>query len=137
MSFKHRIRIRYGECDQQGVVYNPNYMVYMDDATEVWISSGVADGDYYSLGWEYMLARSALEWQGSARAPETLTIDVGVVRYGTSSFDVGYIGKVDDRPVFTARAVCVSVRPETYEKFPTPAKIKAILGDVVDWKVPG
>ena len=136
MSYRYQTRVRFGECDQQGIVYNPNYMVYMDDATEVWISSGVPDGAYYSLGWEYMLARSALEWQGSARAGAIITIDVGVVRYGASSFDVGYIGKVEDRPVFTARAVCVSVRPETYQKYATPAKIKAILGDVVDWKVP-
>jgi len=136
MSFKFQIRVRYGECDQQGVVYNPNYMVYMDDATEVWISGGVPDGNYYSLDWEYMLARTALEWQGSARAGETLSIDVGVLRYGSSSFDVGYIGKVGERPVFSARAVCVSVPPETYEKFATPDEIKAILGDVVDWNVP-
>ena len=136
MSFQYQTRVRYGECDQQGVVYNPNYMVYMDDATEVWITDGVPRGDYYSLDWEYMLARSTLEWQGSARAGETLTITLGIVRYGSSSFDVGYIGKVDDRPVFTARAVCVSVRPETYEKFSTPERIKAILGDIVDLNVP-
>ena len=111
-------------------------MVYMDDATEVWISSGVVDGDYYSLGWEYMLVRSVLEWQGSARGGEIITIDMAIVRYGSSSFDVGYIGKVEERPVFTARAVCVTVRPETYQKYPTPPEIKAILGDVVEWQVP-
>ncbi len=136
MSHRHQIRVRYGECDQQGVVYNPNYMVYMDDATEVWISSRAPDGDYFSLDWDYMIARSAIEWQGPARSGEMLTIDTGIVRYGSSSFDVGYIGSVEERPVFTARAVCVSVRPDTYEKFPTPANIKAILGDVVTWEIP-
>jgi len=136
MSHRHQIRVRYGECDQQGVVYNPNYMVYMDDATEVWISSRAPDGDYFSLNWDYMLVRSAIEWQGPARSGEILTIDTGIVRYGSSSFDVGYIGNVEERPVFTARAVCVSVRPDTYEKFPTPASIKAILGDVVTWEIP-
>lgn len=136
MLFSHDIRVRYGECDQQGIVYNPNYMVYMDDATEVWISNRAPGGNYFSLGWEYMLVSSKLEWQGSARSGEILNIVLGVMRYGSSSFDIGYVGKVEDRAVFTARAVCVSVRPETYEKFTTPDNIKAVLGELVDLKVP-
>jgi acyl-CoA thioester hydrolase len=136
MPFTYQTRVRYGECDQQGVVFNPNYMVYMDDATEVWISSVAPEGGYQALGWEYMLVRSTLEWQGSARCGDILSIDVGIVRYGASSFDVGYVGKVDERPVFSARAVCVSVEPETYRKCTTPDWIRGLLGEAVDWDVP-
>jgi hypothetical protein len=38
--------------------------------------------------------------------------------------------------VFTARAVCVSVEPETYAKCTTPELIKRMLGKTVDWDVP-
>ena len=34
MSFRHSIRVRYGECDMQGVVFNAHYLAYVDDALE-------------------------------------------------------------------------------------------------------
>ena len=136
MSYRYQTRVRYGECDQQKVVFNPNYMAYMDDATEIWLTSGTTRGRYEELDWDYMLIKAGIEWQGSAHTGDLLTIDVGIVRYGSTSFDVGYVGTVEDRSVFTARAVCVSVKRHTVEKYPTPDFIKAILGDVVDWDVP-
>ncbi|MGH2938195.1 MAG: acyl-CoA thioesterase [Solirubrobacterales bacterium] len=36
-SFNHEFRVRYAECDPQGVVLNANYVVYVDIAiTELW-----------------------------------------------------------------------------------------------------
>lgn len=35
--FAHEFRVRYGECDPQGIVFNPNYVAYFDHAmTELW-----------------------------------------------------------------------------------------------------
>jgi len=136
MPFQYQTRIRYGECDQQGVVFNANYMVYMDDASEQWISSLAGDGDFRSLGWDWMLVRCVLEWQAPAHFGEVLTIAVGIVRYGSTSFDIGYVGTVGDRPVFTARAICVSVEPVTLKKWAIPAQIREKLGTVVEMEVP-
>ena len=37
MPFVHEIRVRYGECDPQGIVFNANYLAYFDVAfTELW-----------------------------------------------------------------------------------------------------
>ena len=36
MSYVHRVRVRYGECDMQRVVFNANYLAYIDDATDTW-----------------------------------------------------------------------------------------------------
>ena len=36
-SFVHELRVRYGECDPQGIVFNANYLLYFDVAfTELW-----------------------------------------------------------------------------------------------------
>lgn len=137
MSFRYRTRVRYGECDQQGVVFNANYMVYMDDAAEQWISSLAPDGNFKSLDWDWMVVRSVLEWKAPAHHGDTLEIEVGVVRYGSTSFDLGYIGTVGGKPVFTARSVCVSVMPVTLEKCLVPSIIKTKLGPAVDLAVPG
>lgn len=136
MSFRHQLRVRYGECDQQGVVFNAHYMAYIDDATEVWISSVAPGGDYLALGWDWMVVRAVIEWQGPARNGETITIDTAVVRYGSSSFDLGFIGSVAERAVFRARAVCVSVTPLSLEKIPTPVHIRALLGAAQSWDLP-
>ena len=83
-----------------------------------------------------MLVKTSIEWQGSARTGDLLDIDVGVMRYGSTSFDVGYVGTVDGQSIFTARAVCVSIQRDSHEKYPTPDRIKEILGETVDWEVP-
>lgn len=136
MPFRYQTRVRYGECDQQGVVFNANYMVYMDDASEQWISSLAPDGNFKSLGWDWMVVRSVLEWQAPAHSGDLLEIEVGIVRYGSTSFDIGYVGTVAGQPIFTARAICVSVQPVTLVKWPIPAGIKAKLGEVVGMTVP-
>ena len=137
MSYRHQLRVRYGECDQQGVVFNAHYMAYMDDASEVWTRGLCPSGDYRDLGWEWMVVRSVIEWQSSARNGDHLDIDVAVVRWGRSSFDFGFRGSVAGRAVFTGRTVCVSVKPVTLEKFDTPPHVRALLGDAVAWAVPG
>jgi hypothetical protein len=36
-AFVHELRVRYGECDPQGIVFNANYLLYFDVAfTELW-----------------------------------------------------------------------------------------------------
>ena len=136
MSYIHRIRVRYGECDQQGVVFNPNYMVYMDDAGENWASSLALSGRFLDLGWDWMVVRSTIEWQAPAHHGETLIIQVAIVRYGSTSFEIGYIGTVGERAVFKARSTCVSVKAGTTEKFLTPDHIKILLGPPQAWDVP-
>ena len=136
MSFQHQLRVRYGECDRQGVVFNAHYMAYIDDATEVWVRGVAPSGDYREFGWEWMVVRAVIEWQSSARNGDLLTIDTAIVRYGKTSFDFGFIGTVGERPVFAARSVCVSVLPVSLEKIATPPHVRALLGEPVDWKVP-
>lgn len=136
MSFHYRTRVRYGECDQQGVVFNANYMVYMDDAAEQWVSSLAPGGNFKSLDWDWMVVRSVLEWRAPAHHADLLDIEVGIVRYGSTSFDVGYAGSVAGTAVFAARSICVSVVPVTLEKCQIPVRIRDLLGPVVALDVP-
>ncbi len=136
MPYNHQLRIRYGECDQQGVVFNANYLAFIDDASEVWIRSNSPNGNYEEFNWEWMVVKSTIEWQSSARTGDLLDINIGVVRFGKKSFDVGSVGHVGTRKVFSARTICVSVLPVTYEPIETSAQIKSLLGGLVDLDVP-
>lgn len=47
------IKIRYGEVDRQGVVFNAHYLAYLDDVVDSWLRE--FEGDFESLGWDLML----------------------------------------------------------------------------------
>ncbi len=136
MPFQHRIRVRYGECDQQGVVFNAHYVAYMDDATEVWVRSLELDGTEGAPGWEWMIAHVSVDWISSARCGDLLDIDVGIIRWGRTSFDFGFIGRIGEREVFRARSVGVTVERDTLRPMTTPDFVRRALGDPVDWDVP-
>ena len=86
------IRVRYGEVDMQGVVYNCNYAVYTDVAfEEFWRSRGYT---YKSLANEYASEichrKATFEYLSSGFDDDVLEIGVRVIRVGTNSFTLGY-----------------------------------------------
>lgn len=125
MPFTHAIRIRYGECDQQGVVFNAHYLAYVDDCIEQWMRTVL--GGAYLNGFDVMLKRASVEWSSPARHLEDLVLVPSVSRWGTTSFDVTVVGTVGDRDVFTATILYVSVKPGTHEPVAVPDDIKARL----------
>lgn len=124
--YVHSIRVRYGEVDMQQVVFNAHYLAYCDDAVERWLASlGL---NVFDHGWDFMLKKAVVEWSGSATVHDVLDIAVGVRRWGTTSFDVGFAGTVGDRPVFDCTITYVGVRAGTRETMPPPAEVRAKLG---------
>jgi len=126
MSFRHELRVRYAEVDMQRVVFNAHYLTYVDDACDGWMRAALGD-DYLGEGFDMMLKKAELTWSGSASFGDTLAIDVGIKRWGTSSFDVGFQGSVGEKPVFEAIITYVSVDPETHAPAPVPDAIRAAL----------
>lgn len=125
MTYVHSVRVRYGECDMQQIVFNANYMAYCDDAMETWFQQvGMRMLDH---GWDFMLKRAVIEWQSSATVAETIDIALEVSRWGTTSFDVSFVGTVGDRAVFTMLITYVGVRLGTSETMPPPREVKAAL----------
>ena len=124
-SYTHRIPIRYGEVDQQGVVFNAHYLAYCDDASDSWLRSAL--GRFEELGWEVMVVKAVIEWQGRAGVADVLDIGVEVTRWGSTSFDMGFTGRVGDRDVFTATITYVGVKPGTAEPIPPPPVVRSTL----------
>lgn len=126
MGFQHRVRVRYGEVDMQRVVFNAHYLAYCDDAADLWFRSL---GAALEAGtWDVMVKKAEITWSGGAGVHDELVIDLAVRRWGTSSFDVGFRGAVDDRPVFDAVITYVAVRTGTTETLPVPEAFRAAAG---------
>ena len=120
MTYSMDIKIRYGEVDRQGVVFNAHYD-YLDDVVDSWLRE--FEGDFESLGWDLMLKNANLEWHGPAGIGEVLNVDANVSRWGNTSFDISFDVKVVDRLVLTAKIVYVGVRTGTTETLQVPEKI--------------
>jgi acyl-CoA thioester hydrolase len=125
--YVHHIRVRYGEVDMQRVVFNAHYLAYCDDAVECWLQA--RDVKVLDHGWDFMLKKATVEWQGTAAVHEVLDIQVGVERWGSTSFDVGLVGRVGERPVFQCVITYVGVEAGTRKKAPAPTEIRARLSD--------
>jgi acyl-CoA thioester hydrolase len=127
VTYTHHLRVRYGEVDMQRVVFNAHYLAYCDDAVENWLSAlGL---NVFDHGWDFMLKKAVIEWAGAATVHDTLSIDVGVRRWGNTSFDVGFAGSVDGSPVFDCTVTYVGVKAGTRETMPPPADVRAVLGE--------
>ncbi len=123
MGIRHEIRVRYGEVDLQGVVFNAHYLAYCDDAADTWFRS--LAWDPARSGWDVMVKKAVIEWHGPAGLGDVLAIDVDVTRWGTTSFDVGFTGAVGQRAVFGATLTYVGVGYGTAVPAPVPASFKA------------
>jgi YbgC/YbaW family acyl-CoA thioester hydrolase len=125
--YVHHIRVRYGEVDMQKVVFNAHYLAYCDDAVECWLQA--REVKVLEYGWDFMLKKATIEWQGTAAVHEVLDIQVGVEHWGSTSFDVALVGRVGDRAVFRCVITYVGVKAGTREKAPPPTEIRARLSD--------
>ncbi len=123
MTFFHTVRPRYGEVDMQRVVFNAHYLAYCDDAADLWfraLGAGLED-DW----WDVMVKKAIITWSGAARVHDELVIAVAVRRWGTTSFDVGFKGRVGDTEVFSAELTYVAVRTGTSETVRVPDDFRA------------
>jgi acyl-CoA thioester hydrolase len=84
--YEYPLRVRYSECDVQGIVFNAHYLAYFDvSMTELWRA---AFGGYQVMldrGIDMVLAEAQLRYLSPARFDEELKLGVSVARLGTTS----------------------------------------------------
>jgi acyl-CoA thioester hydrolase len=87
----HKLRVRYGECDPQGVVFNAHFLAYFDIAiTELFRA---AFGSYQAIvdrGVEFVVAEAGLRYHRPAHFDDELTLEVAITRLGTTSITTSY-----------------------------------------------
>ena len=84
--FAHRLRVRYGECDPQGAVFNANYYMYFDVAlTELWREAIGPYTDMTDAGTDMVVAESRARYLAPARFDDELDVHVQIAKLGTTS----------------------------------------------------
>ena len=83
--FRNQLRVRYNECDPQGVVYNANYLTYFDlTMTELWRELG----GYQSMvdaGVDMVVAEARIRYRSALRFDDEFEARVTVSELGESS----------------------------------------------------
>ncbi len=119
--FIYRLRVRYGECDPQGVLFNANYLAYVDHTiTELWRAAYGGYGAMLDRGLDIVVAAATLRFRGSARFDDEITIEVTVTNLGTTSVTTSYRFLREEELLLEAELRHVFVTRATATKTPMP-----------------
>jgi acyl-CoA thioester hydrolase len=130
--FRHRIRVRFNECDGQGVVFYANYLMYFDVAiTELWReASGEGYAGMIAGGTDAMVAEANIRYRAPARFDDELDLVARVTRIGTTSTMTNLTAeRVSDGEVLAeADLRHVFIDLKTLEKTEIPEEMRAGMG---------
>ncbi len=125
----HRLRVRWAEVDQQRIVFNPHYLMYIDTAfTDYWRALAVPyEAIPELLGGDVYVKKSSVEYHGSARLDDLLEIGLKCARIGNSSmiFHAGIFRA--DQLLVSAELVYVFADPVAQTSKPVPAALRELL----------
>lgn len=120
-SLVHTVRVRYGECDLQGIVFNAHYLSYFDiSITELWRA---ACGSYQAMldrGIDIVLAEAGVRFHRPARFDDELSLAVAVTHIGTTSVVTHHSASCAGELVAEGELRHVLVDRRTVEKTPLP-----------------
>jgi acyl-CoA thioester hydrolase len=128
VSFVHELRVRYGECDPQGIVFNANYLLYFDVAfTEYWRARVGPWQEMVAAGVDAVVAEANLRFRSPARFDDVLELEVTTEELGTTSTTTRLDIRRDDVLLVEARLRHVFVDTGTWAKTDMPAWIRERL----------
>ena len=128
--FVHELRVRYGECDPQGIVFNANYLLYFDVAfTELW-RAGVGPWlEMVDRGVDAVVANANIDFRSPARYDDILQLSSRVTRLGRTSITTEIDVLRDEELLVAGRLRHVCVSTETWLKTDLPDWVREGLRD--------
>lgn len=130
---RFELRVYYEDTDLGGVVYYANYLRFIERArTEMLRDLGVVQSALKDeAGLMFMVRRCTLDYRGSARLDDLLTVETAPVSVGGASLDLDQrvLRKADGALLVAARVqiACVTAEGRAARM---PADIRALLASV-------
>lgn len=136
--FRLLLRVRYNECDAQGIVFNARWADYADIASAEYVRALLGSVHPAETGLDWRLVKQTIEWRAPARYDDVLDLRVRTQRVGASSFvlETRVHRHADGAALAVIETVCVAVDPAG-RSCPIPEAPRAALergapGAVVD-----
>jgi acyl-CoA thioester hydrolase len=126
--FRYLLRVRYGECDGQKIVYNARYGEYVDLAASEFLRAVWGDA-LFGGGFDYRLVRQVIDWKSPATYDQIVAISVRSGRIGTTSFTLSMELRVfgAEALLVAAETTYVLVRERDQTKHEIPAELRSQL----------
>lgn len=124
-------KIRYSDCDPQGIVFNGNFPRYWDDAFTDWLEeAGYGGPELGGIGAEVVTARLEMDFKASATLGDVLITEIQIERIGNTSMTLAFTTRrqADQVVVVAGREIVVFVDPHEFKPTAMPAKLKSDLG---------
>jgi acyl-CoA thioester hydrolase len=117
--FVHEEKVRFRDLDPMGHVNNAVFLTYIEQArvaflAEVGAATGLED-------MSMIVARIEIDFKAPVRLGDELEISVHASRFGTKSFDLDYVLRVDGEVVAQAKSVQVAYDYDRRQAMPLPA----------------
>jgi acyl-CoA thioester hydrolase len=117
--FVHEEKVRFRDLDPMGHVNNAVFLTYIEQArvaflAEVGAATGLED-------MSMIVARIEIDFKAPVRLGDELEISVHASRFGTKSFDLDYVLRVDGEVVAEAKSVQVVYDYGRRQPMPLPA----------------
>lgn len=129
-AFRHRFRVRYAECDAQGVVFNAHYVTYFDNTiTELWREAFGSYSAMLEAGTDMVVAEARVRYRQPAEFDDELEVAAEITRLGKTGMSTRFtVSRAGDSLVLTdAEIRHVFVDPSTKRKKPIPDGIRSRL----------
>ena len=129
--FSHRLRVRWSECDPQGIAFNGIFLSWMEvGQAEYFRNIGVS---LYTLAesntFDTIMVKVGLEFHAPARLDDEIDLHLRVVRLGDSSFTMECEVHRTGEPTPLARIEAVYVSYDTAQERsrPIPEDIRRLM----------
>ena len=125
--FRHRLRVRYNECDPQGVVFNANYLTYFDiTITELWRELGGYQA-MVEAGADVVVAEARVRYLGPLRFDDEFEVVARLTRLGETSMTTELVVERGGEPVAEGELRHVFIAPGGGSTADIPEPIRAGL----------
>jgi acyl-CoA thioester hydrolase len=122
--FRFTQRVRYHECDPQGVVFNANYLTYCDVAmTELWRELGGYQA-MVDAGVDMVVAEARILYRSALRFDDVFEAEVEIANLGETSMTAEIALVRDGEPAAEGELRYVFIESGAAEKSPIPEPIR-------------
>ncbi|MGL5323671.1 MAG: tol-pal system-associated acyl-CoA thioesterase [Aeromonas sp.] len=127
--FEFPVRVYYEDTDAGGIVYNANYLKFMERArTELLRAKGVEQDVWLQEGYALVVSRTEIDFRSAARFNELLNVLTQVIEVKRASLRFSQqILATDGRLITQAMVQIASVSHPQMKPVAIPEKIKGVL----------
>lgn len=124
----HQLRVRYNECDQVGIVFNANYLVYTDIVATEFFREHI--GGYSSLtdlGLDFALAEANIRFRKPLHNDEIFQVKATVESITSRSLSMVFEFTRGEDPIAEISIAYVCIEKASQEPQVIPERISSIL----------